>query len=232
MGSTQQFTAEATDPDNDLIKVEWFINDVMEYSEPIRVSGTTRKTWSYRVPSSGNYRVTAKFTGAADRNDSVERRFEGMTTAQLYPPAPRIENVGCSLIVVSVGESVTCSPAVSGGDGSRYEWIAVGGVSRSGSQRTFSTSWSSAGRKEIEFETCNRLGSCDRSRETITVEDVFYIVAQDTYHGEMSSTGDQQLLKVFVSAGRRLRLELNEPRDVDFAFNVSLENFEGETTRT
>ena len=64
------------------------------------------------------------------------------------------------------------------------------------------------------------------------MEDVFYIVAQDTYHGEMSSTGDQQLLKVFVSAGRRLRLELNEPRDVNFAFNVSLENFEGETTRT
>ena len=232
VGSTQQFTAEATDPDNDLIKVEWFINGAMEDSEPIRVSGTARKSWSYRVPSSGNYRVTAKFTDAADLNDSVEWRFEGMTTAQLYPPAPRIEDIGCSPTTVSVGESVTCSPEVSGGDGSRYEWIAVGGVSRSGSQRTFSTSWSSAGRKEIEFETCNRLGSCDRSGETITVEDVFYIGAQDTYQGEFSFTGDQQLLKVFVSAGRRLRLELTEPSVADFAFNVSLENFDGEIART
>ena len=169
VGSTQQFTAEATDPDNDLVKVEWFINGVIEDSEPILVSGTARKTWSYRVPSSGNYRVTAKFTDAADLNDSVEWRFEGMTAAQLHPPAPRIEDIGCSPITVSVGESVNCSPAVSGGDGSRYEWIAVGGVSRSGSQRTFSTSWSSAGWKEIEFETCNRLGSCDSSSQTITV---------------------------------------------------------------
>ena len=232
VGSTQQFTAEATDPDNDLTKVEWFVNGGMESSEPIRASGTVSKSWSYRVPSSGNYRLTAKFTDAAGLNDSVEWRFEGMTAAQFHPPAPRVDDISCGSLTVSVGELVTCSPTVSGGDGSLYEWSGDGGDPSSGSDATFSTSWATLGQKEIEFETCNRLGSCDSGSQTITVEDVFYIGAQDTYQGELSFTGDHQLLKVFVSAGRRLRLELIEPQGVDFAFNVSLEDFEGEVTRS
>ena len=59
-----------------------------------------------------------------------------------------------------------------------------------------------------------------------------YVGAQETFRGELSATADQQLLKVFVSAGRRLRLELTEPPGADFEFSVGLDDIEGQASRS
>ena len=232
VGSTQQFRAQASDADGDLTRVEWFVNGQSRSGKSLNSVGSARETLDYQIPSAGDYRLTVTFTDAEGASDSAEWRFEGVAVGQPPQPAPQVTNLGCSPLSVLVGETVTCKPHLSARDVSGYRWEAIGGESSWGTGTTFSTSWRTTGQKEIELEVCNADGECDSSSETITVEDVYYIGAQETYHGELSGTGDHQLLKVFVSAGRRLRLDLTEPPGVDFAFNVGLEDFEGEVARS
>ena len=228
VGDTQTFTAEAIDPDENLTRVEWFVNGRSQSGESLNSVGSARKSLDYRVPSTGNFRLTAKFTDSEGQSDSAEWRFEGISPT----PPPQLADLGCSSITVSLDEPVTCNPRLSDGDATSYTWSADGGVPWSGRDGTFSTAWGTTGQKEIELEVCNAEGVCDTGSQTITVEDVLYVGAQETFRGELSATADQQLLKVFVSGGRRLRLELTEPPGADFEFSVGLDDIDGQVSRT
>ena len=227
VGTRQVFTAEAWDQDSNLSKVEWFVNGRLQNSEPLNSIGLARKSLTYAVSSVGSFRLTVTFTDSEGASDAVEWRFQGIVSTP-----PRVLALDCSPFTVSVEETVTCNPRLSGGDATEYAWSANAGVPSSGSQESFSTGWSSAGQREIELEICNSGGACDSRSQAITVEDAIYIGAQETFHGRLSFTGDQQLLKVFVSAGRRLRLELTEPLGADFDFSVGFAGIEEEVSRS
>ena len=169
VGTIQQFTAQARDPNDDITRVEWLVNGQMERSEPIGSTGDVRKSWSYRVRSTGNYRVSARFTDGIGQSGSVEWQVEAVAQT----PPPRVDGLGCGPITVAIEETVTCNPRLSGGDASRHSWRADGGVPWSGGQETFSTAWGTVGQKEIELEVCNPQNVCDTSTQIVTVEDAW-----------------------------------------------------------
>ena len=66
---------------------------------------------------------------------------------------------------------VTCSPTLSDGAVSTYAWNAPEGNPSSGAKtETFTSSWSSAGAKQVSLEACNDAG-CDSADQTVTVDD-------------------------------------------------------------
>ena len=91
VGTIQQFTAQARDPNDDITRVEWLVNGQMERSEPIGSTGDVRKSWSYRVRSTGNYRVSARFTDGIGQSGSVEWQVEAVAQT----PPPRVDGLGC-----------------------------------------------------------------------------------------------------------------------------------------
>ena len=169
VGTIQQFTAQARDPNDDITRVEWLVNGQMERSEPIGSTGDVGKSWSYRVRSTGNYRVSARFTDGIGQSGSVEWQVEAVAQT----PPPRVDDPGCGPLTVAIEETVTCNPRLSRGDAFSYSWRADGGVPWSGGQETFSTAWRTAGQKEIELEVCNPQNVCDTSTQIVTVEDAW-----------------------------------------------------------
>ena len=64
-GNSQTFTARASDPDNDLKRYEWFVNDQSEDSGVWRIflpTGPVDKSFSHTFAAAGTYTVTATFT--------------------------------------------------------------------------------------------------------------------------------------------------------------------------
>ena len=170
VGTSQQFTVQANDPDGNLTRVEWSVNGQSRGEKPLNSVRSARETLDYRVPLVGNYRLTVTFTDAEGASDSAEWQFEGVTVGQPPQGPPQVTNLGCSPVTVLIGEPVTCKPHLSAGDVSRYRWKAIGGESSWGTGTTLSTSWSTEGQKEIELEVCNSAGECDSGGQTIRVE--------------------------------------------------------------
>ncbi len=91
------------------------------------------------------------------------------TTAPTAAPGqpPVIQSLGCSPASVSTGQTVSCSPSISGAVNSR-SWSASGGSPASGGGSTFSTSYGSSGSKTISLQACNDNG-CDSASQGIFV---------------------------------------------------------------
>ena len=86
---------------------------------------------------------------------------------------PVIESLGCDSDTVDIGATVTCSPTYGGGDIDSYDWRAghavAGGNPWSGSDATFSTSWSYSGQQTVSLAVCNEVSGCVSEARTITV---------------------------------------------------------------
>ncbi len=92
---------------------------------------------------------------------------ESVTVIVQAPPDPEpplINVIGCSPLAVQVGESVDCSPTVTG-EVDSYEWSAGAETS---SLSTFATSYDEAGTQTIALEVCNEDG-CDSAEASIDV---------------------------------------------------------------
>src|SRR5690606_32784009 len=77
-----------------------------------------------------------------------------------------IQSVTCTPASVAVAASVTCRATVSG-TATSYSWSAQGSPS-SGTQATFTTSFSSPGTKRVDYRVCNGT-RCSTGSDTVTV---------------------------------------------------------------
>ena len=111
-----------------------------------------------------------------DNGDGVTLDQQGwavrvFTLTVVAPPV--IESLGCDSDTVDIGATVTCSPTYGGGDIDSYDWRAghavAGGNPWSGSDATFSTSWSYSGQQTVSLAVCNEVSGCVSSEQTITV---------------------------------------------------------------
>ena len=104
---------------------------------------------------------------AIDQQDWAAFQF----TVNVVLPAV-IESITCTPNPASVGDTVVCSPVLSGGTPSAYAWNAgnalAGGSTFEGSDATFSTAWNYAGRHRVSLEVCNVSG-CAASEQFVTV---------------------------------------------------------------
>ena len=85
---------------------------------------------------------------------------------------PVVEALNCSPSAAESGDTVACSPRLSGGAPDTYAWNAgnalAGGAPFEGSEATFSTTWDYDGRHRITLEVCNIAG-CDTGEQVLTV---------------------------------------------------------------
>ena len=89
-----------------------------------------------------------------------------VTVAQ---PAPMISAVGCSPASVELNKPVSCSPSVTNSTGSTtYTWAAPDGSPNTGSSASFSTSYASAGGKNVSLTACNG-SACATQQQAVTV---------------------------------------------------------------
>jgi hypothetical protein len=89
----------------------------------------------------------------------------GSTSPSTGVPAtsPAILGLGCPGSA-EAGHTVRCTPALSETDASTtYGWTAAGGAPSSSEGREFSTSFSSAGTKTVDFRVCNGSACSERS---------------------------------------------------------------------
>jgi serine/threonine protein kinase len=116
------------------------------------------------TPSGQSPRPTASDdasgTGGATQTDRPSSTPSGQT-------APSISSLGCSPTSVKMGDSVSCSPSISGTVTSR-SWSASGGSPSTGSGSSFSTSFSSTGQKVVTLQACN-VSACSASQQGISV---------------------------------------------------------------
>lgn len=114
--------------------------------------------------SAGNQTVTLSV--ANEYGSSITLTF---TIVVLEPPqAPVINSVSCSPASPTVGQIVTCTGVVSGGEPSSYAW--TGGVYASAVARgeTYTTSFNSAGSQTVQFTALNDAGR-DTQSTTVAV---------------------------------------------------------------
>ena len=74
-GDRQTFTARASDPDDNLKRYEWFVNDQSEDSGVWRLflpTGSVDKSFSHTFSTAGPYTVKATFTDTEGESDSAE----------------------------------------------------------------------------------------------------------------------------------------------------------------
>ena len=69
-GDSQTFTARATDPDNNITQVEWFVNDRSEGGQSLAPTGLISRSFTYVFSNAGMYRVRATFTDTVGGTDS------------------------------------------------------------------------------------------------------------------------------------------------------------------
>ena len=120
---------------------------------------------------------TPSTSGSPSPSGSPGRSPSGSptTTGGATTPAPTVapgqplvvQSLGCSPASVITGQTVSCSPSISGAASSR-SWSASGGSPGSGSGSTFSTSYGSSGSKTISLQVCNNNG-CDSASQVIFV---------------------------------------------------------------
>ena len=138
-------------------------------SEPLRyewsgggnpATGEGPPTFSTMFSSPGSRTVRVAATNAAgDDSGSF------LVTVARRPEV----DVSCTPSSPTVGESVTCTARVSGGDGASYAWSG-GGSPPMGSASTFSTTFNSAGERSIALTITTALDSAS-DRFLVTVEE-------------------------------------------------------------
>ena len=111
----------------------------------------------YRTSFSSSGRQTVRLTvrnagGSDSDSTSVDVPEE--------PQAPEIRSISCSPSRPEVGDRVTCTASLSGGEPDTYSWS--GGSSR-GSSEEYRTSFSSSGRQTVRLTVRNASGSDDGS---------------------------------------------------------------------
>lgn len=83
-------------------------------------------------------------------------------------PEAVIEDIACTPNPAGVGDSVVCSPVISGGAPSSYAWNAgnalAGGSPFEGNDASFATSWDYPGRHRVSLEVCNVSGCADAEK--------------------------------------------------------------------
>ena len=123
-------------------------------------------TFTTTFASAGNRTVTLQV--ANEHGSSITHTFSFVVLKLLQ--APVVDSVSCDLDEPTVGQTVTCSGIVSGGEPSTYAWTAVGGDPTSvPSGETYATSFSEQGRKTITFTVMNDAGAHSKST-TVTVQ--------------------------------------------------------------
>ena len=162
VGDSVTFTARATDQDDNISQVIWYVNRIWQNRESLSQTGSITKSYTHRFSSGGSYRIEVEFTDTDGESDSVVWEVYA-----IEPPS--VDGLGCSDSRVEVGETVSCSPRLSGGSPTSYLWGSIGGNPWNGTSRTFSTQWDSPGRKQIVFEACNN-DSCDSGEHNVVVD--------------------------------------------------------------
>ena len=134
--------------------------------------GEFRINYRYWVCGNGYEDCRREPTGSERRGNDQQGWGVGIITVNVEAATlpPRIDRLGCSPSTVEVGESVSCSPRLHGGDPDEYLWGSIGGSPWFGKSRNFSTQWDSPGRKMVVFEVCND-GGCDSGEQYIIVDE-------------------------------------------------------------
>ena len=120
-------------------------------------------TWSSGAGNGSSAEYHARFRTAGSKTVSltVTNRAgsdtDSTTVSVAEPaPAPVIDSVSCSPESPAVDESVTCTAALSGGAPDSWAWRAVGvGTNYSGTDESFTTSFSSPGLARVILEVRN-----------------------------------------------------------------------------
>lgn len=125
---------------------------------PATGEGPPTFSTTFRSPGSRTVRVTAINAAGSDSGSFL------VTVA----PRPEVD-VSCTPSSPTVGESVTCTARVTGGDGASYAWSG-GGSPPTGSASTFSTTFNSAGERTIALTITTAVDSAS-DRFPVTVEE-------------------------------------------------------------
>ena len=133
---------------------------------PESVASGNDPTFSVQFDSPGEKRIVFGVVTDIGSDDDGVTIFVTARSAS----APSIDGLNCSPTNPGVGDTVTCSPSLSGGAVSTYAWNAPGGIPSTGSDATFATTWNSAGDKSVSLEACNNDG-CHSADQTVTVSD-------------------------------------------------------------
>ncbi len=125
-------------------------------------------TFTTTFASAGNRTVTLQV--ANEHGSSITHTFTFVVLESLQ--APVVDSVSCEPVSPTVGQTVTCTGIVSGGEPSTYAWTAVGGDPTSvPSGETYTTSFSEPGSKTITFTVMNDTGTHSKST-TVNVVNV------------------------------------------------------------
>ena len=99
---------------------------------------------------------------------SESQTIEVSPTASNSEPRPAVGSLHCTPTLVITDDPVVCSPAIKG-NVTAYAWSAPsGGAPASGTDATFSTTYSSTGSKRINLQACND-GGCSTRQQTVLV---------------------------------------------------------------
>ena len=75
-GSTQTFSARATDADDNISEWEWYVEDESQGGQSLSLTGDVTRQFSYTFSSAGDYEVEVEFTDDQLESDSVSWSVE------------------------------------------------------------------------------------------------------------------------------------------------------------
>ena len=118
-------------------------------------------TFTTTFAAAGNRTVTLQV--ANDYGESITHTFSFVVLKLLQ--APVVDSVSCEPASPTVGQTVTCTGIVSGGEPTTYAWTAVGADHDPSAARgeTYTTSFSEPGSKKVTFTVINTAGSGTKS---------------------------------------------------------------------
>ena len=118
-------------------------------------------TFTTTFASAGNRTVTLQV--ANEHGSSITHTFTFVVLEALQ--APVVDSVSCEPASPTVGQTITCTGVVSGGEPTTYAWTAVGADHDPSAARgeTYTTSFSEPGSKKVTFTVINTAGSGTKS---------------------------------------------------------------------
>ena len=124
-------------------------------------------TFTTTFASAGNRTVTLQV--ANEHGSSITHTFTFVVLEALQ--APVVDSVSCDPVSPTVGDTVTCTGVVSGGEPTTYAWTAVGADHDPSAARgeTYTTSFSEPGSKTVTFTVTNTAGSGTKST-TVSIQ--------------------------------------------------------------
>ena len=128
----------------------------------VRVSGSSLTVTASRNPGGDEAAITVIATDPGGK--AGRTRF--LTTVTVDTTRPVIDGISCSPSSPSVNDNVTCTASLSGGAPDSYLWS---GGDSSDSSATYSTSFSTAGRKTVRLTVRNSAGSNSASTPSFIV---------------------------------------------------------------